>query len=193
MNLLVIYAHPDANSLNAAIRDAFFEGAKEAGHHVDLIDLYAEHFDPVLPTTEKNGDNSAAVKKHQQLICCADWLVFIHPVWWLKAPAILEGWFDRVFTAGFAFRYKRVLGKIGIPIGLLPCKKAVVLDTYGGPGFGIWGFTLNVGWRRVKNGVLKLCGIRIIRHFPLYSADSISAERRKRWLEKVRSIPSKLR
>lgn len=193
MNLLVIYAHPNKESLSHAIKEAFLEGAKQAGHIVHVCDLYEEHFDPVLRVFEKHGHESEDTKKYQDLIRWADWMVFIYPVWWLKAPAILEGWFDKILLSGFAFRYKKVLKYIGVPVGLLPCKKAVVLETYGGPGYGIWGFFMNVGWRRIKNGILKLCGVNTLRHMPFYSSQSASPERRTLWLNKVKKLASELR
>ena len=193
MNILVIYAHPNSKSLNHSIKDAFLEGSKEAGHITHVLDLYADGFDPVLRTPEKHGEESEAIRKHQDLIRWADWMAFIYPVWWLRAPAILEGWFDKILSAGFAFRYRTIFGKIGVPVGLLPCKKAVVLETYGGPAIGIVGLYMNVGWRRIKNCVLRMCGVKTIRHMPLYSAQSITDDQRKKWLRKVKKLASELR
>jgi NAD(P)H dehydrogenase (quinone) len=193
MKILVIYAHPNPKSLNHAIKESFLEGAKEAGHITHVIDLYKENFDPVLRTPEKHGEESELVRKHQDLIRWADWMVFVYPVWWLRAPAILEGWFDKILSAGFAFKYKRVLGHFGVPVGLLPCTKAVVLETYGGPAIGIVGMYRNVGWRRIKNNVLAMCGVKTIQHLPFYSAPSASEEKRKQWLEKVKKAASSLR
>ena len=78
-------------------------GAETGNHTVKVIDLYKEEFDPV-----SFGDNKIApdVEKHQTLIKDAHCLVFIYPIWWFRAPAILEGWIDRVFTLGFAFKFK---------------------------------------------------------------------------------------
>lgn len=193
MNLFIVYAHPSPTSFNASIRDAFVAGAKEGGHIPHILDLYAEKFDPILRMPEKNEEEKEIVKKHQDLIRWADWMVFIYPVWWLRAPAILEGWMDCVLTAGFAFHYKKILGLLGIPFGLLPCRKAVVIETYGGPRIGIAGLLLSVGWRRLKWGVLKVCGFKTIKHFPFYSVPSISEEQRKRWLEKIRGVAVNLR
>jgi NAD(P)H dehydrogenase (quinone) len=193
MNFLVIYAHPNPQSLNASIKDAFLEGAKEAGHTTTVLDLYAEGFDPVLRTPELHGEQSAVVKKHQDLIRSADWMVFVYPIWWSRCPAILEGWFDKVFSAGFGFRYKKLFGKIGVPEGLLPCTKAVVLETYGGPGFAVRWLMGNLAWRRLKNNVLRFCGVKTINHLPFYSSQSASEEQRKEWLSKVNKIAKELR
>jgi len=193
MNLLIIYAHPNPKSLNNSIKEAFLEGTKEAGHITHVIDLYHEHFDPVLRTPEKHGEESELIRKHQDLIRWADWMVFIYPVWWMRGPAILEGWFDKIMSAGFAFRYKTIFGKIGVPVGLLPCKKAVVIETYGGPGFAIRWLMGNFAWRRLKNSVLKTCGVKTFKHLAFYSAQSANEDRRKAWLGKIRKLASELR
>ncbi len=192
MNILVIYAHPSPKSLNHAIKESFLEGAKEAGHIVHVCDLYQENFDPVLRIFEKHGHEDEGTRKYQDLIRWADWMVFIYPVWWFKAPAILEGWFDKILVSGFAFRYKKVFKYFDVPVGLLPCKKAVILETYGGPAYGILFFFMNVGWRRIKNGILKFCGVRTLRHMPFYSAQSTTVERRTLWLGRVKRLATEL-
>lgn len=35
--------------------------------------------------------------KAQELIRWADHLVFVYPIWWGTMPAVLKGFFDRVF------------------------------------------------------------------------------------------------
>jgi NAD(P)H dehydrogenase (quinone) len=48
MRILYIYCHPLPESFHAAIREKALAALAEAGHEVDLLDLYAEKFDPVL-------------------------------------------------------------------------------------------------------------------------------------------------
>ncbi len=43
------------------------------------------------------------VKKEHQKIKTADCLVFVYPVWWSDCPAKLKGWFDRVYSVGYAY------------------------------------------------------------------------------------------
>ena len=50
MNALVVYCHPVEGSFCSAMRDAAISGLRAAGHTVDLIDLAAEHFNPVMST-----------------------------------------------------------------------------------------------------------------------------------------------
>ena len=48
MRILYVYCHPLPESFHAAIRKTALAALTEAGHQVDLLDLYAEQFDPVL-------------------------------------------------------------------------------------------------------------------------------------------------
>ena len=192
MNILLVYAHPEGESFNKAIREAFLRGIKTAGHKINIIDLYKDKFNPVLSESELKGGQEPDVKKYQHAITKADWMVFIYPVWWFRAPAILEGWFDRVLTVHFAFRYKKICGNFGIPVGMLPCKKALVINTYGSPGWVIEWICANIPWRRLKQGVLKICGVKTLIHFPCYASAFVSDKKREKWLSKIERIVATL-
>lgn len=194
MNIVVIYAHAKEHSTSSALLTAFSSGCRTAKHKLHVIDLYKENFDPLLKEEQlKQGYRPAGqVKRYQELVKKADWLVFIYPIWWFGPPAILKGWFDRVFTSGFAFRYKKITRTIGKPIGLLPVKKAVVIDTYGAPGWATKLLFFNMPWQAVKRGILKLCGIKKFIHYPCYSAPYASTKKRHKWNRDVERIAEKL-
>lgn len=99
MHTLWVVAHPDQHtSLNARLRDVGVRALRRQGWTVDLSDLYAEAWDPVL-RAEGGPDVAAA----QRRLRCADLLVVQFPLWWYGMPAILKGWIDRVFQSGFAY------------------------------------------------------------------------------------------
>ena len=62
--------------------------------------------------THKRRDLSTVpdMEKYRNLITWADQIIFIYPIWWSGMPAMLKGFIDRVFTAGFAYSY----GKEGL-------------------------------------------------------------------------------
>ncbi|OZA17096.1 MAG: hypothetical protein B7Y02_02620, partial [Rhodobacterales bacterium 17-64-5] len=106
---LVLYAHPCADSYAAVLRDAVTETLAARGWSVDLCDLYAEGFDPVMGEGERRGyhdtaTNTAPVQAHVDRLRAAQALVFVHPVWNFGFPAILKGYTDRVFLPGITFR-----------------------------------------------------------------------------------------
>jgi NAD(P)H dehydrogenase (quinone) len=83
-------------------------GLTGRGHQVDDLDLYAERFEPVLTLTEREGyfevgANLSSVERYVERLCAAEALVLCFPTWWYGMPAILKGWFDRVWLPGVAF------------------------------------------------------------------------------------------
>jgi NAD(P)H dehydrogenase (quinone) len=109
MKILVVVAHPRTDSLTSNITERFTAGLSEAGHEYEIADLYAEGFNPLLfPQDEPDWDNPNKVYSNEVLremnrIRASDALVFIFPVWWYSMPAILKGYFDRVWNNGFAY------------------------------------------------------------------------------------------
>ncbi len=107
----IVYAHPSDDSFTRQARDSFVKGLKAAGHTIILSDLYAMGFRTDMSEEEylreANYRNdlpvSADVFQEQEKINRSDAIVFIYPVFWTEAPAKLVGWFDRVWTYGFAY------------------------------------------------------------------------------------------
>lgn len=108
MKILYLYCHPLEESFHAAIRDAGVAALRGAGHEVDLCDLYAEGFDPVL-TAEGRRDyhdvakNRAGLEGHVVRLQAAEALVLQFPTWCFGLPAMLKGWCDRILMPGVSF------------------------------------------------------------------------------------------
>lgn len=140
MEILVIYGHPGRNNGYASnlLRQALkILDDKKIGYEV--LDLYEMGYDPVLKEDELYTAGNKNVSKEnqeiQQKIRQAKGLIFIYPVWWGTMPAILKGFMDRVFTPGFAFKYRADKFFKFIPDRLLNDKRIVVLTSCGGPEF----------------------------------------------------------
>lgn len=109
MKILVVVAHPRTDSLTSNMTKRFTEGLTEAGHEYEIADLYAEGFNPVLYSQDEpdwNNPNKAysdEVLREMDRIRASDALVFIFPIWWYSMPAIMKGYFDRVWNYGFAY------------------------------------------------------------------------------------------
>ena len=81
----------------AAVRDAAVRGLEKAGHEIDLLDLYAEGFDPVMPADERRRYNEMKLADHPfpdhaRRLKAAEGLIFVYPTWWYGLPAMLKGW-----------------------------------------------------------------------------------------------------
>ncbi|HCF58690.1 MAG TPA: flavodoxin family protein [Myxococcales bacterium] len=130
MKALIVYAHPNPKSFCKAIADRARDELERLGHQVRLHDLYAQGWNPVLGPDDFEalfkGAVSEDVAREQSDVLWADLLVFVYPIWWYERPAIVKGWFDRVFSAGFAYQATTQ----GLQ-GLLGGRRALVLTTSG--------------------------------------------------------------
>ncbi|TVP72658.1 MAG: flavodoxin family protein [Rhodobacteraceae bacterium] len=130
---LVLFAHPCAESFSAALHARVVETLKARGWEVDDCDLNAEGFSPVLSEAERRGyhdvgPNTAPVQPYVDRVLAAQALVLVFPVWNFGYPAILKGFFDRVFLPGVSFRLEE--GKVRP--NLTHIRKLAAVTTYGG-------------------------------------------------------------
>lgn len=146
MNVLVVYCHPSKNSFTYSVKESFIKGLKDGGHMYEISDLYADKFNPVMSEEEylregfyrMNCPIPEDVLNEQAKINRADAIAFIYPDFWTASPAMLEGWFQRVWTYGFAYG--------DIP-SMKRLEKALFLITMGG--------SLNDEIRRVQLEAMK--------------------------------------
>lgn len=190
--VLVIYAHPDEKSFNAALLERTVTTINEAGHHCIVIDLYKEGYDPVLTTLEMRGAVSEDTKAYQRLIKSATDIIFIFPVWWFRSPAIMEGFIDKTFVPKFAYRFKQIIGKYGMPIPMLKDKNVLVFITHGAPALPVKTLYVNVVKYRFLLGFLSFCfNVFKCKIVQLWSVPFISDAKRKSYLDKLERIVMK--
>ena len=116
MKALIVYCHPSEDSFTRHVRDAFIRGVTDSGNEYILSDLYAMDFRTDMTEREylrdanyrDTNDLAEDVLAEQEKINAADAVVLIYPVFWTEAPAKLVGWFDRVWSYGFAYGAKRM-------------------------------------------------------------------------------------
>jgi len=130
--VLVIFAHPCEESFSAALHGRVVAALVATGWQVDDCDLNAEGFNPVLTAAERRGyhavaTNRAPVQGYVDRLMAAEALVFVYPVWNFGMPAILKGFFDRVFLPGVSFRLEN--GLVAPNLGHI--RKIAVVTTYG--------------------------------------------------------------
>ncbi len=109
MRLLVVVAHPSPESFGAILQRTAIAALTASGHSLRVRDLYAEGFDPVIGADEWRAyfENPAAseavLADHVADLRWAEGLVLVFPTWWYGPPAILKGWFERVWLPGVTF------------------------------------------------------------------------------------------
>jgi NAD(P)H dehydrogenase (quinone) len=113
MNILIVYAHPSKKSYTFQILEQIVKELTKENHTVMLSDLYEMNFlsdmsereyeregfkNIQLPISKDVGEEHAKIEK-------ADGIIFLYPVWWSDCPAKLKGWFDRVYSVGYAYGF----------------------------------------------------------------------------------------
>jgi NAD(P)H dehydrogenase (quinone) len=189
MNIVLISAHPNPNSLNGAVSDSIRRGFADAGHDVKEIDLYADRFDPVLVVNEtrrrRDLHQDPDTARYRELLAWADRLVFVYPVWWQGPPAILKGFIDRVFVANYAYSFKGKRKGALLPDGLFRGKSAWVVYTSDTPRWLAW---IDPGYFAMKQYVLQYVGVGPVRRSMITSVKRKSRERLGRELERLSRI-----
>jgi NAD(P)H dehydrogenase (quinone) len=199
MRVLYLYCHPGADSFHSGIKTEALASLKDAGHEVDLCDLYAENFAPIL-TADMRRDyhntslNQIGLEAHIQRLQRAEALVVQFPTWCFGMPAMLKGYLDRMILPGVAFDLsnpadvKPMLGHIKAIHGIVtygrprwvalymgdPPRKAITRYLPWFTGSGLWG-------RRAK-----------VRFHALYHMNIATMAQRADFIARVRDAMSKL-
>ena len=151
MKVFIVYCHPSEESFTSHIRDAFIKGIEDSGHEYIISDLYKMNFDPNMTEQQYLRDanylntpfEEEDVLAEHEKINSADAIAFIYPVFWTEAPAKLVGWFDRVWTYGFAYGENKTMKMM---------KKGMVLCSAGNPMEKLQEFGLLDSMKKVMFG-----------------------------------------
>jgi NAD(P)H dehydrogenase (quinone) len=187
MRVLILYANPSEKSFGSALHIKVVEALRARDHQVDDCDLYAERFDPVMSRQEREryhdtSVNAEGVKNFTDRLLAAEALVLVYPVWNEGFPAILKGFFDRVFIPGVSFK----MGSDGAVIpNLGKLQKLAAVCTYGASRLNT--FLLGDPPRRiVKRLVRAMPGHSITcSYLALYDMNRLSSEGRAAFMDTV--------
>lgn len=157
MRALVVLAHPLSDSLCAHLAREAIDALRARGVDVDVLDLYAETFQPALTEAERRlhyatpepGPDIVAL---QQRLARAEMLILVFPTWWFSMPAMLKGWFDRVWAPKFAFEHGTPLKPL-----LSGLKSCLVVTTLGSPWWIDWIVMRQPVKRVLKTGLIFAC------------------------------------
>jgi NAD(P)H dehydrogenase (quinone) len=210
MDVLWILAHPEPRSLNGHLATEGQRALRAGGHRVEESDLYAMNWNPVVDTAgyahppaerfqvaaaakraHERGAVSADIRAEQEKIERADTIVIQFPMWWFGMPAILKGWFDRVWHQGFAYGLRGPNGEwIGYGDGFLAGKRAMAVVTMGGPPWlfgerGIHGAVDDLLFP-LQHGTLFYAGAEVLPPILVSGADRFTPEEGEAAAEQLR-------
>ncbi len=192
MKIHLIIDHPEPTSFNHSIMNAFVKGIDITRHSLDILDLNADQFNPVMSKEEiavyNRGDCiDPKVKEYQLRLKSADYLVLFFPIWWMVMPARLKGWMDKVLLPGFAFTKgadpKPLLTQI--PSAAIFTTTAVADDLHRK------NFNNVLDWVLCK-GTLNFVGITNTQWHNFGETGITSPEKHKEWLKFVQNFAENL-
>jgi NAD(P)H dehydrogenase (quinone) len=144
---------------------------RAAGHSVEIADLYAEGFDPLLRHADyaqfEHKPMPEDVRREQARVERSDALMFVFPVWWWSFPAMLKGWFDRVWSEGWAYSFTPERSR-----GLLTYRPVLMLCVAGSRYVTYEKYGYDQAMRtQIDIGVMSYAGLHDVRSQFFYEVD----------------------
>ncbi|TYA74378.1 NAD(P)H-dependent oxidoreductase [Seonamhaeicola marinus] len=185
-NILIINGHPDKESYNYALANAYKKGALATSANIEEVNIADLDFNPNLEfgyrkRTELETDLLLAIEKIKR----ADHLVWVFPMWWYGLPALTKGFIDRTFLPGITF--ETVQGK-AFPKKLLKGKSARLIITADTPKWYDSIFMKSPLINQFKKGTLQFCGVNPVKTTFLAPIKASNDAQRQKWLHKVEEL-----
>ena len=181
--VLVIYGHPDSESYNEALAQAYVKGLESAHVSFEQIKIHELNFNPNLKygyrlISELEPDLLKAIEK----IKTADHIVWFFPMWWYGYPALMKGFVDRIFLPGSFFKYQK--GK-SFPDKLLKGKTGRIVITADTVRWYDRWFMKSPAIQQFKKGTLQFVGIDPVKVNYIAPIKDSTQGFRKKWLKKI--------
>lgn len=182
-NILIVQGHPDAANAHLchALADSYRNGAQNAGHSVETIDVGALEVPTLTSKAEwMEPPRQAFILDGQKAIKRADHIVFIYPLWLGSMPAQLKAWLEQVLREDFAFQTDNTgwHAKLG-------GRSARVIVTMGMPSAAYRWFFFAHSLRSFERNILKFCGIKPVRWSIFGTAEDPSGKKQKAYLNET--------
>lgn len=183
LKILVIDGHPNPDSFDCGLSQAYLKGANETEAETKLISIRDLQFNSNLQFGyQKTSELEPDLLEAQKKISWADHLVWIHPVWWGGLPAMMKGFIDRIFLPGYAFKYRE---KSVWWDKLLAGKTARIITTQDTPGIYYWLVFGRPSVNQLKKTTLEFCGIKPVKVTSIGPIRNSTESFRKKMLQKV--------
>lgn len=192
MKCLIVAAHPLPDSLCMALTNRVAERLQADGHTVVLEDLYAEDFAPALTAGERESYyspsyNVSQVEAQVERLLVAEAIVLVFPTWWFGFPAVMKGWFDRVWVPGTAYDHAQDFGPISPRLKEL--KRMLVITTLGAPWWVDWIVMRQPVKKIVKIALLSTCAPDCrFAMLSLYKSENLNPDKVERFVNRILNL-----
>lgn len=189
--ILIINGHPNRDSFNVGLAEAYKKGAVHSGAEIQEITIADLEFNPNLQFGyQKRMELEPDLIKAWEIIQWADHLVWVHPVWWGGLPAITKGFIDRLFLPGLAFKYRE--NSVWWD-KFLTGKTAHIITTLDQPSWYYRIFYGRPSINQLKKSTLEFCGVKPVKVTYIGVIKNSKEEQRQKWIKKVYSLGEKLK
>ncbi len=189
-HILIINGHPDKESYNYALANAYKTGTLKTKAQVTLLNLADLEFNLNLEFGyRKRSDLEPDLEHAITLIKKADHIVWVFPMWWYGYPALLKGFIDRTFLPGITFQ--PIEGK-PFPKKLLTGKTSRIIITSDTPSWYDRFFMKRPTINQFKKGTLEFCGIKPVKVTYIAPIKASSEAFRIKWLKKIEALGNNL-
>ncbi|MEZ4970384.1 MAG: NAD(P)H-dependent oxidoreductase [Flavobacteriaceae bacterium] len=187
--ILIINGHPDKESYNFALSNAYIKGALTSNAEVKTINIRELNFNPNLEfgyrkRTELEPDLIDAQKK----LKWANHIVWIYPVWWGSVPAMMKGFLDRVLLPGFAFQKRQ--NSLWWD-KLITAKTSRIICTMDQPSWYYKWFYGSPSHNAIKKSTLHFIGVKSVKITAIGPVRLSEDKFRMKWLNKVEKLGEK--
>jgi putative NADPH-quinone reductase len=184
--ILIINGHPNAESFNNGLFEAYKKGARITGAEIREIVIKDLQFNPNLQFGyQKRMELEPDLLDAWEKIKWADHLVWVHPVWWGGLPAIMKGFIDRLFLPGFVFQNRE--NSVWWD-KLLTGKTGHIITTMDQPGWYYWLVFGQPSINQLKKSTLEFCGVKPVKVTRIGPIKNSTLSWREKWLEKVENM-----
>lgn len=184
--VLIINGHPNAESFNNGLFEAYKKGARITGAEIREIVIKDLQFNPNLQFGyQKRMELEPDLLDAWEKIKWADHLVWVHPVWWGGLPAIMKGFIDRLFLPGFVFQNRE--NSVWWD-KLLTGKTGHIITTMDQPGWYYWLVFGQPSINQLKKSTLEFCGVKPVKVTRIGPIKNSTLSWKEKWLEKVEKM-----
>ncbi|TNE28009.1 MAG: flavodoxin family protein [Bacteroidetes bacterium] len=184
--IVVIVGHPNKESFNYALADAYVQGALQSEAQVSRINIADLDFNPNMSSGNRQASQlEPDLKEAIEKIKKADHIVWVYPMWWYGSPALMKGFIDRTFLPGIAYKY--VEGK-AFPKKLFKGKTARLIITADTPRWYDYLFMKSPAINQLKKGTLQFSGVSPVKVSFIAPIIKSKETFRTQWLQKVTAL-----
>lgn len=187
--ICIIQGHPhdDPSHFCRALGAAYEEGAMQAGHNIEIVDLGKMDIPFLRDPNDFPNEPPPEIREAQRKVKNADHIVVIYPLWLGTMPALVKAFFEQLSRHEFAMSESDG----GWPRKMLKGKSARVVVTMGMPSAAYRIFFGAHGVKSFESAILGISGFKPIRDTLIGGVGALTEKQAKKHLDRMRTYSAR--